>query len=78
MGTIDKFPEMVKFLKDKKCSPTKIAKQIEADKRTVDKMIKVGTELNILECKSLEISGKQFMTCTISADFKRLMKKEGK
>jgi len=74
MGTIDKFPALVELLKNRKYSPTKIAKELEADKRTVDKMIEVGTKLNILTCESIEVSGRKFMSCTVSENFKKISK----
>lgn len=74
MGTIDKFPEMIKLLKNKKYAPTRIAKELKTDKRTVDKMIEAGKKLNILKCETVELSGKKFVGCTVSERFKKNMR----
>ena len=80
MASIDKFPELVQLLRRKECSPTKIAREINSDKRTVNKMLEVGNKLNITVCKSLRIDKREYKACTLSPEFKKILggKKHGK
>lgn len=71
MGSIDKFPELIKLLRKKAYSPTRIAQEIKSDKRTVNKMLNVGRKLNITACKSIKIEGRRYRVCKLNPKFKK-------
>jgi predicted transcriptional regulator len=73
--SIEKLSKIVSLLeREKKASPSKIAESIGSDRRTVDKVLNVATELNIISCKKLEISGRIYQTCELNPDFKKVLK----
>lgn len=76
MGSIEKFPKMLELLKKERYSPTMLARKLEADKRTVDKMIKAGMKMNIIGCKSIKISGRKYTVCGLSDDYRRIRYKK--
>ena len=75
MGSIDKFPELIKLLRKKAYSPTRIAQEIKSDKRTVNKMLEVGSKLNITSCKSIKIEDKKYRVCRLTPEFKKNLRR---
>lgn len=67
---------MIKLLEKRSYSPTMIARKLDADKRTVDKMIKVGVRMNIVGCKSVKINGRNYTDCGLTTDYRKMIKKE--
>lgn len=76
-----KLSKIVELLeKEPNASPSRIAESIGSDRRTVDKVLNVAVELNIISCNKLEISGRLYQTCELNPDFKKILenKKEVK
>jgi len=63
---------MLDLLQKESYSPTMIAKKLNADKRTVDKMIQASMKMNIVDCDSLRVSGKEYRVCRLSDDYRRI------
>ena len=76
MGSLEKFSEMVNLLKKKEYSPTKLSRELNADKRTVDKMIETAEKLNLVSCRAFEVEGKTYKACSLSPDYKKKLRKE--
>jgi predicted transcriptional regulator len=73
-SSIDKLPELVDLLKKEDVTPNKIAMQLKSDRRTVDRMLAITTEMNIIGCKSMEISGRNYRVCGLTPEFKKFLK----
>ena len=73
MKSIDKLPKLINLLKRKQCSPTKISKELNSDKRTVDKMLEVTNKLSITSCKSIKIEGREYRSCGITPEFRKIL-----
>lgn len=67
---------MVDLLQKECQSPTMLAKKLNADKRTVDKMIRAGMKMNIIGCQSLKMSGREYKVCCLSNEYKRVYDKK--
>jgi len=76
MGSLEKFLEMVKLLKNKEYSPTKLSRELNADKRTVDKMITTAEKLNLVSCRAFKIEGKTYKACSLTPDYKQKIRRE--
>lgn len=71
---MDKLPKIVEVLrKETKASPSKLASQIHSDRRTVDRILNAATNLGIVDCNKLEVSGRTFQVCQLTPEFKRLI-----
>jgi len=51
-----------------------IAKKIGCDRRTVAKMLKVGTRLKIIKCKNIKLGKRTYQACMLNPKFKRLLR----
>jgi predicted transcriptional regulator len=75
--SIEKLPKVVEVLKkEAKVSPSKIAEEIGSDRRTVEKILNVATDLGIISCTKIEVSGRTFQSCELNSAYKQIMKKE--
>lgn len=63
---------MLDLLQKESCTPTMIARKLNADKRTVDKMIQASIKMNIVNCHSLKVSGKEYRVCDLSDDYRKI------
>lgn len=75
-SSIEKLPDMIKLLKNREASPNKIATEINADRRTVDKLLKATTEIGMVGCKSMEIEGREYRVCSLTPRFKEMLERE--
>lgn len=75
-SSIEKLPDMIKLLKNREASPNKIAMEINADRRTVDKLLKATTEIGMVGCKSMEIEGREYRVCSLTPRFKEMLERE--
>lgn len=73
MTSINKLPELINLLKKKECSPTMISKELNSDKRTVDKMLNVTNKLNMTFCKAITIEDREYRSCSLTPEFKRIV-----
>ena len=74
--SVDKLPKVIQVLrKQNKASPSKIATEIGSDRRTVGRILNVATNLGMIDCDKIEISGRTYQACQLSSDYKRLLEK---
>lgn len=77
--SVDKLPKVVEVLrKEIKASPSKIASEIHSDRRTVDRILNAATDLGIVDCNKLEVSGRTYQVCQLTSEFKRLLESRKK
>ncbi len=74
--SVDKLPKVIQVLrKESKASPSRIATEIGSDRRTVDRILNVATNLGMIDCDKIEVSGRTYQACQLSSDFKRFLEK---
>lgn len=73
-SSIKKLPEMIEFLKKEEATPNRIAKELNSDRRTVEKMLDSTTEMKIVGCRSMEISGRKYRVCGLTPEYKKILK----
>ena len=74
-SSIEKLPEMIKLLKRREeVSPNKNAIEINADRRTVDKLLKISSEMGFVGCKAMKIEGREYRVCGLTPKFKKFLK----
>jgi len=74
--SIKKLSEVVKVLKKEgKASPNKIATEVGSDRRTIQEVLKVSSDLGITQCKTLVLSGRNFRACGLTPEFKKILEK---
>ncbi|MCK4717098.1 MAG: hypothetical protein KAT70_00405 [Thermoplasmata archaeon] len=57
-------------------SPTKIAKKLHCDKRTVDNMLDTTNDLDMTVCISVDIEGRTYRSCSLTKEYKKIRKKK--
>jgi predicted regulator of amino acid metabolism with ACT domain len=74
--SVEKLSRIVELLrKETNVSPSQIAETIGSDRRTVDKVLNIAEDLNIISCRKLEVSGRIYKTCELNPDFKRILQR---
>jgi len=72
--SVNKLPKVIQILKkEAKASPSRIAVEIGSDRRTVGRILNVASDLGMIDCDKIEISGRTYQTCQLSSEFKRFM-----
>jgi predicted transcriptional regulator len=74
--SVEKLPKVVELLrKESKASPSKIAEEIGSDRRTVEKILNVATDLGIVSCTKIEVSGRRYQACELNPAYKQIMRR---
>ena len=74
--SVEKLRKVVEILKrDEGVSPTKIASEIGSDRRTVGKILEEGTKMKMIKCNIIEISGRQYASCKLTEEYKKILEK---
>lgn len=74
--SVEKLPKVVEVLKkETRASPSKIAAEIRSDRRTVEKILNVATDLGIVTCTKIEVSGRTFQACELNSAYKEILKR---
>jgi len=77
--TIEKFQKMMDMLyTEGGMSPAKIAKQLQADVRTIMPMIRVAERLEIVTCEKLILSNKTYSKIDLTTGFRGLLEQSKK
>ena len=72
--SMKKLTKIIRILQlEEKASPTRIASQIKADKRTTKQMLMAATELGLVMSNSLEMSGRTYAAYRLAPGYKRLI-----
>jgi predicted transcriptional regulator len=75
MSAIEKLPKMIKLLEQKaSLSPNKISKELQSDRRTTEKLLETSEKIGIVDCRSIEVSGREFRSCSLNPEYKKLKK----
>ncbi|MDG6941431.1 MAG: hypothetical protein JRN34_00695 [Nitrososphaerota archaeon] len=74
--SVEKLPKVVELLrKESKASPSKIAEEIGSDRRTVEKILNVATDLGIVSCTKIEVSGRTYQVCELNSAYKQILER---
>ena len=73
-SSVEKIPRMLELLSRKECSPNNIAKKIDSDIRTVNRLLDVTTEMGIVKCESLEVEGRKYRACRLDPEYHKIYK----
>lgn len=76
-SSIEKLPEMINFLREREASPSRIATELNADRRTVDKLLENTIKLGLVGCNSMNIESREYRVCTLTPKFKKFLEEEG-
>jgi predicted transcriptional regulator len=72
--SVEKLPKVVNMLKQKEtASVTKIAEEIGSDRRTVEKILNVASNLGIVKCNTLQMSGRKYQVCQLDSNYRKLL-----
>ena len=75
--SVEKLRKVVKMLKKEGgASPTRIASKVGSDRRTVNKILEEGTRMKMIECDTVEISGRRYASCKLTQEYKKILEKE--
>ncbi len=71
-----KLTKVVNFLeKEGKASPNRLATEVRSDRRTIKDVLKEGTDLGIIQCKTLEVGGRKYSACSLTPEYQKIIKK---
>jgi len=77
--SVEKLSKLVKILeKEGKATPNKIATEIGSDRRTIQKVLNVATDLGIAKCETLEIGGRKYSACSLTPEYQKVLKNKAK
>ena len=73
--TVTKFVRMINILKEiDGSSKTKLARELNADIRTIKPLIKAGVELHMLDVQEITLSKRNYTRVSLSSEYKFLLK----
>lgn len=76
MSTAKKLPKIIRMLHvEDKVTPTRIASEIGADKRTTKELLAVATNLGLVEYNSFEVGGRTYTAYRLSPTGKEAARK---
>jgi len=76
--SVGKLPKVIKLLNRKQnISPSRIAREIGSDRRTVEKVLKAGMDTGIIKCNRVKIGNKTYSACGLDPSFAKLYRKKG-
>ena len=77
--SVKKFPQVIKFLsRNALASPSSIAKSIKSDIRTVQKILDVAEEMDMISCRRLKTSQKTYTTCDLNPDYRKFLSQKSR
>lgn len=76
--SVRKLPKVIDLLSRRSnVSPSRIAREIRSDRRTVEKVLKAGMDTGIIKCERVKIGSKTYSACGLDPSFAKLYRKRG-
>lgn len=75
--SVKKLPKVVDLLSRKNnLSPSRIAREIRSDRRTVEKVLKAGMDTHIIKCDRVKIGNKTYSACGLDPSYAKLYRRK--
>ena len=76
--SVENLPKVIKLLDVRQnISPSRITREINSDRRTVEKVLKAGMDSGIIKCYRAKIGKKIYSACGLDPNFEKLYRKKG-
>jgi len=73
--SVEKLSKVIKILeKEGSASPNKIATEVGSDRRTIQKILDIATDLGIAKCEILKVGERKFSACSLTPKYQEILK----
>lgn len=68
--SIEKLSKVVKILQEEgSASPNKIATKVGSDRRTIQKIMKVASNLGLVKCETFKVGERTYARCSLTPEY---------
>jgi len=72
--SLKKLPKVIEVLKNQPSSPSRLAAKVGSDRRTIGSVLTVASELGMVKCESIEVSGRKYAVCSLTPEYQKMLK----
>lgn len=75
--SVEKMLRVIEVLSNESpVSRNRIAIATRSDRRTIEKVIRVGSEMGIIKCETVEIGARRYSSCSLDPDYIEMLRKK--